>query len=74
MGPNRITGLCASLLTGQGHQGIFFLVKATLQGHCKFPLELIRPPGIMNFITTCPPPRNQVGAEKRNPHVLRLQV
>ena len=29
-------GLYDSVLKGQGHQGIFFFVKGTLQGNCKF--------------------------------------
>ena len=33
--PNNISGT----LKGQGHQGIFFLVKGTLWGNCKFLLE-----------------------------------
>ena len=31
-----LSGLCASFLKGQGHQGIFSLVKATLWGNCEF--------------------------------------
>ena len=33
------TGLYASFLKGQGHQGIFSLAKGTLGGNCKFLLE-----------------------------------
>ena len=34
-----LTGLYALFLKGQGHQGIFSLVKGTLWGNCKFLLE-----------------------------------
>ena len=36
---NVCTGLYASLLKGQEHKGISFLVKGTLWGNCKFLLE-----------------------------------
>ena len=38
-GRNYHAGLYASFLKGQGHQGIFFLVKGTLWWNCKFVLE-----------------------------------